>query len=188
MQSRRVCCSFTVANFNLLVVARNISRVACRFFCKRRRRSRWLTSMTIYAKLWRPLGELNGYYGSGWIPDMPAWAEFVPLALGTVPSPLLSVWMVTFNIGSTRTAPLSQLQLVHGELYLQDLTARQLSLTASLEQSSCSPAFKADKQGSTSSQAYEETALMLASCRYDIPVRAINIIRSGGRYSYPWRC
>ncbi len=74
---------------------------------------------------------------------------------------------------------------IKGKFWLRNLTAGQLISATSSERSTCSPNFKADNQESASSRAYEETGLMLASCRHDIPLRAINIVQSGERYAYP---
>ncbi len=48
----------------------------------------------------------------------------------------------------------------------------------------CSSVFKAD-QNQKKSAFFDETGLMLAVCRHDIPLRSVNIVRSGENYDYP---
>ncbi len=72
-------------------------------------------------------------------------------------------------------------------LFLPNLTESELALTKVVrqKQNACTTDFKADHQEGNRSGTFDETGLMLASCRHDIPLRVLNIVRTGERYAYP---
>ncbi len=49
----------------------------------------------------------------------------------------------------------------------------------------CGTSFKADQQRGGKGKNFDESGVMVVVCRHDIPLRAMNIIRSGESYFYP---
>ncbi len=49
----------------------------------------------------------------------------------------------------------------------------------------CTSNFTADSESRKTWDAFHENGLMIATCRHDIPLRVVNIVKSGENYAYP---
>ncbi len=75
----------------------------------------------------------------------------------------------------------------NSSIFLPNITlpARQIKRHKESINTLCTSNFVADSDSKKSWSAFDENGIMIATCRHDIPLRALNIVKSGENYAYP---